>query len=325
MNTVMDQSEGAGLGIIIMILMLEKIGLSRENYQVIGTNTETITRIFLPCDSSIQDGLNEIYKEFAKKISAFPVLKENCDALQCILNNECDKNDLLEIFQKDAVLTFLLLSYAIKEKGCGIRLSEVLEKLSETELKSLFAQNSPRIKLVDNQEYKKLLLGSEQIAFSLYNLYKNFCKDNLNSSFDAEEYYVLGLLSNLGRLMLAGLPEDQKQDLNKSIAKFEEKLNVKNIYNSETNYSMFSYYLLDRVSFPANIIDSLKRSSFWDYTSEITTFEPSTLIAIANIMFYYDIGDIEYYQINKFLLKSIGIESESQLKEFIANMKSAIN
>ena len=98
--------------------------------------------------------------------------------------------------------------------------------------------------------------------------------------------------------MLAGLPEDQKQDLNKSIAKFEEKLNVKNIYNSETNYSMFSYYLLDRVSFPANIIDSLKRSSFWDYTSEITTFEPSTLIAIANIMFYYDIGDIEYYQIN---------------------------
>ena len=325
MNTVMDQSEGAGLGIIIMILMLEKIGLSRENYQVIGTNTETITRIFLPCDSSIQDGLNEIYKEFAKKISAFPVLKENYDALQCILNNGCNKNDLLKIFQKDAVLTFLLLSYAIKEKGCGIRLSEVLEKLSETELKSLFAQNSPRIKLVDNQEYKKLLLGSEQIAFSLYNLYKNFCKDNLNSSFDAEEYYVLGLLSNLGRLMLAGLPEDQKQDLNKSIAKFEEKLNVKNIYNSETNYSMFSYYLLDRVSFPANIIDSLKRSSFWDYTSEITTFEPSTLIAIANIMFYYDIGDIEYYQINKFLLKSIGIESESQLKEFIANMKSAIN
>ena len=54
-------------------------------------------------------------------------------------------------------------------------------------------------------------------------------------------------------------------------------------------------------------------------------FEPSTLIAIANIMFYYDIGDVEYYQINKFLLKSIGIECESQLKDFIAKMKSAIN
>jgi hypothetical protein len=65
MNTVMDQSEGAGLGIIIMILMLEKIGLSRENYQVIDTNSETITRIFLPCDSSIQDNLNDIYKQFA--------------------------------------------------------------------------------------------------------------------------------------------------------------------------------------------------------------------------------------------------------------------
>ena len=72
-------------------------------------------------------------------------------------------------------------------------------------------------------------------------------------------------------------------------------------------------------------IESLKKSSFWDFSSEITTFEPSTIIAIANIMFYYDIGDVEYYQINKFLLKSIGIECESQLKDFIAKMKSAIN
>lgn len=325
MNTVMDQSEGAGLGIIIMILMLEKIGLSRENYQVIGTNTETITRIFLPCDSSIHDGLNEIYKEFAKKISAFPVLKENYESLQNILNNGCNKNELLKIFQKDAVLTFLLLSYVLKEKGSGIKLSEVLEKVSETELKLLFTPNSPRIELVDNQEYKKLLQGSEQVAFSSLNLYKNFIKDKEHSNFDAEDYYVLGLLSNLGRLMIAGLSAEQKQDLDKSISEFEEKLNVKNIYNSESNYTMLSCYLLDKVSFPSDKIESLKKSSFWDFSSEITTFEPSTLIAIANIMFYYDIGDVEYYQVNKFLLKSIGIECESQLKDFIAKMKSAIN
>ncbi len=324
MNTVMDQSEGAGLGIIIMILMLEKIGLSRENYQVIGTNTETITRIFLPCDSSIQDGLNEIYKDFAKQLSAFPVLKENYESLQTILNNGCNKNELLNLFQKDAVLTFLLISYALKEKGTSIKLSEVLEKVSEIELKSLFLQNSPRIKLVENQEYKKLLLGSEQVAFSLYNLFRNFYKDNSSSNYDAEEYYVLGLLSNLGRLMVAGLPEEQKSELNKAIANFEEKLKVKNIYNSETNYSMFSYYLLDKVSFPSDIINSLKNSSFWDYTSDITTFEPSILIAIANILLYYDIGELEYYQINKFLLKSIGIETESQLKDFVAKMKPSI-
>ena len=121
----------------------------------------------------------------------------------------------------------MLLSYVSKEKGSGIKLSEVLEKVSETELKLLFTPNSPRIELVDNQEYKKLLQGSEQVAFSSFNLYKNFIKDKEHSNFDAEDYYVLGLLSNLGRLMIAGLSAEQKQDLDKSISEFEEKLNEK--------------------------------------------------------------------------------------------------
>ena len=44
---VLDETEGAGLGLIIMILMLEKIGLSEENFQILCENGETITRIIL--------------------------------------------------------------------------------------------------------------------------------------------------------------------------------------------------------------------------------------------------------------------------------------
>ena len=44
-SQVLDDSEGAGLGLIIMILMLEKIGLTEENFQVLCENGETITRI----------------------------------------------------------------------------------------------------------------------------------------------------------------------------------------------------------------------------------------------------------------------------------------
>ena len=48
LSQILDDSEGAGLGLIIMILMLEKIGLTEENFQSISENGEKITRIILP-------------------------------------------------------------------------------------------------------------------------------------------------------------------------------------------------------------------------------------------------------------------------------------
>ena len=40
MTQVLDETEGAGLGLIIMILMLEKIGLTEENFQILCENGE---------------------------------------------------------------------------------------------------------------------------------------------------------------------------------------------------------------------------------------------------------------------------------------------
>ena len=63
LTNVLDQSEGAGLGIII-ILMLQKVGLSKENYQVISEDDETITRIILPCNKIVYSGAEMLTYEF---------------------------------------------------------------------------------------------------------------------------------------------------------------------------------------------------------------------------------------------------------------------
>ena len=57
-SQILDSSEGAGLGIIIMILMLRKIGLSEQNFQFFSENGETITRIILDLSLSHQKLVN---------------------------------------------------------------------------------------------------------------------------------------------------------------------------------------------------------------------------------------------------------------------------
>ena len=48
--SIIDESEGAGLGIVVVVLMLKKIGLDKDCIDIMGTDQETIVRISIPLD-----------------------------------------------------------------------------------------------------------------------------------------------------------------------------------------------------------------------------------------------------------------------------------
>jgi hypothetical protein len=45
---VLDDSEGAGLGLVMLVIMLKKLGLGTDAFDLLRTNEETIARIFIP-------------------------------------------------------------------------------------------------------------------------------------------------------------------------------------------------------------------------------------------------------------------------------------
>ena len=47
-SEVLDESEGAGLGILVMMLMLRKVGFSGDFFQIYTLGGETVARIILP-------------------------------------------------------------------------------------------------------------------------------------------------------------------------------------------------------------------------------------------------------------------------------------
>ena len=81
LEKLLDQTEGAGLGIIIIILMLEKIGLSKEDYKVYTNETETITEIVLPLNTEVQTGIETACLECVKTQTEIPVLDEALEEL----------------------------------------------------------------------------------------------------------------------------------------------------------------------------------------------------------------------------------------------------
>ncbi|MDR2143177.1 MAG: hypothetical protein LBP29_02275 [Treponema sp.] len=47
---ILDDSEGAGLGLVILVLMMKKIGLSEKSFSILRTDSETVARITIPKD-----------------------------------------------------------------------------------------------------------------------------------------------------------------------------------------------------------------------------------------------------------------------------------
>ena len=110
MTQVLDETEGAGLGLIIMILMLEKIGLTEENFQILCENGETITRIILPLDEKTQKNLSVVSREFVNLIDELPQFPDSVMRINRLLNNPDSKmSEIATLISSDISLTSDLL------------------------------------------------------------------------------------------------------------------------------------------------------------------------------------------------------------------------
>ena len=108
--SLLDDSEGAGLGLVIMILVLKKIGVTEENYQVISENGETITRMILPFSGKSTSDITDISGEFVKLIDGLPEFPENITEINRIINDpNSQMSDIALKISNDVSLTTELL------------------------------------------------------------------------------------------------------------------------------------------------------------------------------------------------------------------------
>lgn len=54
LSQALDDSEGAGLGLVILVLMLKKMGLGEDSFDILSDGRETVARIVIPRNTSHQ-------------------------------------------------------------------------------------------------------------------------------------------------------------------------------------------------------------------------------------------------------------------------------
>lgn len=328
-SNVIDQSEGAGLGIIIINLMLRKIGLKEDSFKIFSTDTETITQIILPCDERIFAGVEIVSYEFVTMQSKIPVFESNFEKASNIVQSDSimqdekkvNRQELLDFIRNDTTLSLLILKYALEKDSSCFSLPKAIELLTDQELKFIFSDSNPSVdKIQPTEKLEKCFNNAKRAAFYAYNLHKNF--QNIQPERDSEYFYLLGLLNNIGLIFLNTASDEQKEYVKELCNQYDnigdEILEFFEIGNAGNFISLVYAKSLKMPEYIYNVF------SKWNYVEFFDKNRPDfEILYLAQMLGFYEDKIAEYYQIDQTVLKDFQITSESQLKYILKQLTAA--
>ena len=324
LTTVLDDSEGAGLGLVILILMLEKIGMSKENFQTITNDSETITRITLPLSEETQKEIDTISEEFSNAIQDLPQFPQNIEKLNKLLDSDDSKiSDIANQISNDVALTGELLktvnSAAFSLQTPCSSISDAVKMIGTRGIKNmLYSIGSLNIFAAQTKKNEDLWKHSYQVAFYSYNLAKNFCKSD-NSV--VEDSFVCGLLHDMGKVIFETNCPEYIENVKKICKDKITSLDLFEKIISGVNHGEIGAKIAEKWNFPESIINVIRfHHSPGNAPEAAKTL--TTIIYIADLMVHYHNSDIQYSQIDKNILKQFNITCESQFQQIAEKLKN---
>ncbi|MGI5173086.1 HDOD domain-containing protein [Treponema sp. OMZ 840] len=324
-SAAVDATEGAGLGLIIMVLMLAKIGATGDSIRVFSENGETISRIIVPINKEHKEKISMLSKELVDIIDTLPQFPENIARINTLLNDPNLKlSDIAAQISNDVALTADLLklvnSAAFSLTNPCHNITDAVKLVGINGIKNLLYSLGSIKSLGNSTKAQRLLWNhSYRVAFYSYNLSRNFYASERAV---VDDSYVCGLLHDMGKVVFDSAHP-------KLIEKFKKLCEAKALSSSVferlaagTNHSEIGSLIAEKWNFPKVITESI-RYHHAPTSASNDTKKLVHIVYFANMISHYQENEIEFYQFDPEILKEFRIENEEQLQNISTRLQKA--
>ena len=328
---LLDDSEGAGLGLVIMILLLKKIGLTEETYQVFSEGGETITRLTLPFNAEMVHDIDEMSQKFVNLVDGLPEFPENISEINRVINDPDSKmSDIAAKISSDVSLTAELLKlvnsaafslvnpcHSIGEavKLAGLRgIKNLLYSIGSVKMLSSFD---------DTERIRSLWDHSYRVAFYSYNLARSFCRGADEKSY-VDDSYVCGLLHDMGKIFFENAHPDILEKIDNLCAEYGVTHELFERIVAGVNHAEIGARVAQKWNFPDMIVKVIR----FHHSPENAPVEVKKLVEIvclADSFAHYQSGEIAFDQMENLLMQKYGIKTEDDVKAIVLRMENAMN
>ena len=317
---LLDDSEGAGLGLVIMILVLKKIGLTEENYQVVCENGETITRLILPFSDQMKQDISELSAKFVSYINGLPEFPENITEVNRVINDPNSKmSDIAQKISNDVSLTAELLKLV---NSAAFSLAEPCHSIGEAVklaglrgIKNLlFSIGSMQTLSGDDEEERSKTLWdhSYQVAFYSYNLARSFCRSSTERA-AIDDSYVCGLLHDMGKIVFESAHPDILTKINGLCEEYMVSPDLFERMVAGVNHAEIGALIAEKWNFPS-VISTVIRYHHNPSGAPDEMKKLSSIVFLSDMLAHYRAEEVEFSQIDSEVLKQFDILSEEDLQ-----------
>ncbi len=323
MSAVLDSSEGAGLGLVILVLMLKKLGLDEEAFDLDVEGEETVSKLIIPFSEVHKENLHILSREIVKEINQLPQFPENIVQLQKMIDDpESEITDISKHIAMDISLTADLLKivnsaqYMLPKKVDNI--TEAVKLVGLRGLKNLlYSYGTQKILKSGLKEHWE---HANRVAFYAYVLAKNY----IRKKEILDDVYIGGILHDIGKIIFFNAHPTMLDKIADLCKKRGMGRNLLEDLSAGLNHAEIGALIAEKWNFPEELIDSIK----YHHEPEAAPADRQEIVEtiyFANSIANYEEKGIVFEQISHNILKKFGITTEEQLNIILSKLAEAFD
>ncbi|MCL2705266.1 MAG: HDOD domain-containing protein [Spirochaetaceae bacterium] len=318
LSLVLDDSEGAGLGLVILILMLKRMGIDENSLDIVKTRKETISRLKIPLEKTRVENFSALSSAIVENINALPQFPENILKVQNLIDDpDSDIEDIAHHISRDPALTADLLKivnsahYTLHKKVDDI--TEAVKIVGIQGIKNLLISYGTQKILGEETKDKKILWRHcYKTAFYAYTLAKNFRK-NRNPMNDA---YVGAILHDMGKIIFSSVHPDLLNKISSFCSKKGLPASIFENLSAGMNHAEIGALIAEKWNFPENLVNSIR----YHHNPSSAPEEYRELVYIvylANMLCELEAGNVSFDQFESAVLNHFGIASKDKIENLL--------
>jgi putative nucleotidyltransferase with HDIG domain len=323
---IYDETEGAGLGIVLTILLLKNTGMGENSFTITTDGKTTRAKYIIPYELRPRIITTSIKKQILEEVDGLPSFNQNIlELLRLCKNRETEIKQIVEKIIVDPALTIDILKLS---NSAGFFVGKRVEQITEaiiiigfSNLYDLVLVSSTR-SLLEKRYSKFHEIWAHCTKAANYAKYIAQKSGNIKN---AEYAYLSGLLHDLGKLIL--LATDSKFSTWISDLTRNRKLRSSTVLEEVSlgiSHSTIGELMAKKWNFPDYLIEAIKyHHSPLEAQEQFKEYIYPTYLA--NMLCEFETGKYNFYYLEETVLEKYKLYSQNDVDDLHKELKQNCN
>jgi putative nucleotidyltransferase with HDIG domain len=319
-----DPTEGAGLGILILLQFLKRIGLGEEAFAIEAQDGETVASLAIPMDRVHLEKISVLTQAIVRDVDSLPHFPETI--MELIRLSEEPRATIAHIAGRiatDPALTADLLklvnsaSYMLPR-----RVNNILQAVKIVGMKGLrnllYSYGAQKILGEKYAEMKTLWDHSYRVAYYAFLIARSFKP----KSEILDDVYVAGILHDLGQIIVTYLHPDVMDQMARFCKEKDIPLRILERFSFGLNHADIGALIAKKWNFPEQLVHGI-RHHHDPLVAPLQYKDIVQCVYLANALCDLERGFISFEQLEKPVLGEYGIASEEQCRKIMERLQKS--